>query len=96
MIFYTVGILFFTGFWTLLFSRNIIRLLIGLEILVKALTLTLISVAYSTQSAALGQTLFITVLVIEVVVAVIVLAFIVNVYEHTESLDVRSLTKLHG
>ena len=96
MIFYFVGILFFIGLYTLLFSRNTIRMLIGLEILVKAVTLALISSAYFTNSIGLGQTLFITMLVIEVVVAVIVLAFIIHVYKHTESIDIRKLTKLKG
>ncbi len=96
MTFYFVGILFFTGLYTLLFSRNLIRLLIGLEIVIKAVTLMLVSVAWSTGSQALGQSLFITMLVIEVVVAVIILAFIVNVYRYNETLDVRSLTRLRG
>ncbi len=96
MTFYFVGILFFTGLYTLLFSRNLIRLLIGLEIVIKAVTLMLVSIAWSTGSQALGQSLFITMLVIEVVVAVIVLAFIVNMYRYSETLDIRSLTRLRG
>ena len=96
MIYYFVGILFFIGLYTLLFSRNMIRMLIGLEIVVKAITLALISSAYFTKSIGTGQAIFITMLVIEVVIAVIVLAFIINIYRHTESIDIRKLTKLRG
>jgi NADH-quinone oxidoreductase subunit K len=93
---YFVLLFLFIGIYALLFSKNMIRILIGLEIMVKGLTLALVSSAQETSSVALGQTLFITMLLIEVVVAVIVLAFVVNVYENTESLDVGKLTRLRG
>jgi NADH:ubiquinone oxidoreductase subunit K len=96
MIFFFTAILLFIGIYTLLFSRNLMRILIGLEILVKGVTLALVSAAHATNSLALGQTLFITMIVIEVIVAVIVLAFVVNVYRQTESLDIRNLTRLRG
>jgi len=96
VIFGVIGLLFFIGLYALVFSRNVIRLLIGLEIMIKAVTLALVSSASGTQSPALGQTFFVTLLVIEVIVAIIFLAFVINVYSHTESLDIRKLTQLRG
>jgi multisubunit Na+/H+ antiporter MnhC subunit len=88
--------LFVVGFYCILITRNLIKALIGLEILNKGITLLFIIVGYITHHEALVQALVITMIVIEVVVIVVAGGVILSVYRHEESLDARSLRKLKG
>ena len=96
MLYLGAALLVFIGLFGLLVCRNTMRLLIALEIMVKGVTLLLLVIARDTASQGLGQALFITMLLVEVVVAVVVLAFIIHAYRHTGSLDVRKLSSLKG
>jgi len=84
------------GFYCILVTRNLIKALIGLEILTKGVTLLFIIVGHSTHQEALAQALVITLIVIEVVVIVVAGGIILSVYRHEESLDARALRKLKG
>ena len=88
--------LFVVGFYCILVTRNLIKALIGLEILIKAVTLLFILVGFITHHEALAQAIVITMIVIEVVVIVVAGGVILSVYRHDESLDVRNLRKLKG
>ena len=84
------------GFYTLLASRNLIKVVIGMQLLVKAAVLGLVLAGASNGQIALGQSLAITVLVADTVVAVIGMALAVQVRRRTGSLDVRRLSTLRG
>jgi len=73
-----------------------IRAIIGIELLIKAVTLLIIAAGYVTGHAALAQGLVITIIVIEVVVAATAAGIALSVFRHTDSLDVRSLRNLKG
>ncbi|MEO0225532.1 MAG: NADH-quinone oxidoreductase subunit NuoK [candidate division WOR-3 bacterium] len=90
------GILFFIGLYCLLSMRNLIKLLIGIEVIAKGITLAIISTANAKGFIFTGQCLAITFIVIEVSVVAVALAIIINIYRHTRSLDIRKLTKLKG
>jgi len=92
----SIIMLFTVGFYCILITRNLIKALIGLEILTKAVTLLFVIVGYVTHHEALVQALVITLIVIEVVVIVVAGGVILSVYRHEESLDARSLRKLKG
>jgi multisubunit Na+/H+ antiporter MnhC subunit len=81
------------GFYCVLVSFNLIRALIGVELLIKAVTLLLILVGYITGQTALAQSLVITLIVIEVVVMVVAAGIILRIYGHNDSVDVRDLLK---
>ncbi len=89
-------ILFLIGLYCLLSMRNLIKLLIGIEVIAKGVTLALISASMVKGFILTGQSLVITFIVIEVCVVAVALALIINVYRHTGSLDVKKLTKLKG
>lgn len=89
-------ILFFIGLYCLLSMRNLIKLLIGIEVIAKGITLALISASNARNCIFTGQSLVITFIVIEVCVVAVALAIIINIYRHTGSLDVKKLTKLKG
>ncbi len=91
-----VGLLFFIGLYCLLTSRNMIKLLIGLEIMAKSAVLSFITAGYARGETFFSQSLVITFIVIEVSIVAVALALVINAYRNTGSLDVRSLTKLKG
>ena len=91
-----VVLLVFTGLYCMLVSRNIIRLLIGVEILSKACILALISSGAALGNINLAQTLVITMIVVEVVVVAVGLGLVVRAYSAAGTLDIWKLTKLKG
>lgn len=93
IIFLTVVALYLVGFYYLVVTRNLIRILIALEVLTKGLTLTLIYVGKLTGQMATAQTMVITLIIIEVVVLSVAAGIIINIFNHTESVDVRKITR---
>lgn len=91
-----VILLLIAGLYCILVTRNVIRVMIGIELLTKAVTLLLIMAGYATGQTALGQALAITLIIIEVVVMAIMAGVILSIYRHNESLDARNLRSLKG
>lgn len=84
------------GFYGLLVSRNLIKLVISLQILVKAALVGLVAAGNNSGQINLGQSLAITVLVADTVVAVVGIALGVQIRRRLGTLDVRDLSKLRG
>ncbi|MDD5496566.1 MAG: NADH-quinone oxidoreductase subunit K [Candidatus Omnitrophica bacterium] len=88
--------LFIAGFYCILVTRNLIRVMIGLELLIKAVTLFLVVACYVSGQAALGQALIITLIVMEVVMIAVLAGVVLSIYRHNNSLDARRLRELKG
>ncbi len=84
------------GLWCMLATRNLVRILIGLEILMKSVTFFLIAAGYLSGRMALAQALVVTVIVIEVVVVVVVAGIILGFYRKHDSLDVGNTKRMKG
>lgn len=84
------------GFYGLLTTRNLFRIVIALQILVKATLLGLILAGSSSNQINLAQSLAVTVIVADTVVAVIGIALAVQIRRHLGTLDVKELSKLRG
>ena len=56
--------LFTVGFYCILVTRSMIKVLIGLEILTKAVTLLFVFIGYVTKQVALAQAFVITITII--------------------------------
>jgi NADH-quinone oxidoreductase subunit K len=82
--------------YCLLVSRNLIRILIALELLTKAVTFLIAIGGYYTGQLALAQSFIITLIVIEVVVIAVAAGIVIGAYRHNGSLDVRALQNLKG
>ncbi len=91
-----VGLLFLIGLYCLLAMKNLIKLLIGVELLSKGILLTLISTGYEKGNILTSQILAISFIVVEVSMLATAMAMIINMYRHTKSLDVRNLSNLKG
>jgi NADH:ubiquinone oxidoreductase subunit K len=88
--------LLFVGLYALLTMRNVIKLLIGVEIVGKSVTLALLATGFARNSILQAQSLVVTFIVVEVSLIATALALVINIVRHTKSLDVRKLTKLKG
>jgi NADH:ubiquinone oxidoreductase subunit K len=89
-------LLFIIGVYCILASFNLIRVLIGLEILIKAATLLIILAGYICGRTALAQSIVITLIVIEIVFMVVASGVTFWVFRHNETIDPRKLSELKG
>ena len=99
-----VAALIIIGLYTIIFRKNLIKMLIGITIIESGVNLFLITLGYreggiapiftgapaeSTMMYPVPQALTLTSIVIGVAVLALMLSFIVHMYRHTKSLDVR-------
>lgn len=84
------------GFYGLLRTRSIFRLMLAAEVAMKAIALLLAIAGIMNGNLALAQTFIITMLVVEVVLVVVAAGIAVSVYRQTGNLDISNLNKLKG
>ena len=84
------------GIYSILTTRNLIRLLIGLEVLTKGATLLLIVGGRYANRLALAQALAITLIVVEVAVIVVAVALVLCIHRRTDSIDTSTLRNIKG
>lgn len=84
------------GFYGLLVARNLIVVVIALQIMVKAAVLGLIVAGATSQVINLAQSAAITVIVADTIVAVVGMALAVQIRRRLGTLDVDELSKLRG
>jgi NADH-quinone oxidoreductase subunit K len=86
--------LFGVALYALLIARNLIKVVIGLQILVKAAMLALILAGRANGKIDIAQSMALTVIVADTIVAVIGLALAVQVKRRFGTLDIQALTTL--
>ncbi len=79
------------GLYCVLSKKNLIKIVIGLEIMAKGSTLAFIG-----MGGADVQAYVIIAISIEAIVAAVALAIIVNVWKHTKTLDSSKMRQLRG
>ena len=82
------------GFYCLLVNRHLIRVIVALQITVKGAMLGLIFAGQLTGQPAIGQSMALTVIIADTIVAVLGLALAVQVNRHIGSLDINDLSSL--
>jgi NADH:ubiquinone oxidoreductase subunit K len=93
---FCVLVLIGTGVYGLLITRNLIKVIIALQILVKGVLIALILAGSQQGKINLGQNMALTVIVADTIVAVIGLGIAVQARKAFGSLDLRSMTRLKG
>jgi NADH-quinone oxidoreductase subunit K len=93
---YFTILLLVTGLYVIIVSRNTIRILIGLELVTKAVTVLLIVAGYITGRLGLAQALVITLILVEVVVIVVAAGVAIGSFKRCASLNVGRLRTLKG
>jgi NADH-quinone oxidoreductase subunit K len=89
-----VVLLFVTGFYSLIVTRNLIRVIIAVEVLAKGATLLIILAGLFTGKMAEAQAFAVAMIVIEVVVTAVAAGIVIGVFRHNESLDTKDITNL--
>ena len=84
-------VLLFLGLYCVISKKNLIKMIIGIEIMAKGAMLNFIS-----SGGGSIQAVVIIVIAIDAIIAAVALSIIVNAWKHTNSLDVAKLTKLRG
>ena len=82
------------GLYGLLVVRNLIKVVVCLQILVKGALIGIIIAGKLQGQIILAQSMAMTVIVADTIVAVIGLALAVQVRQHVGTLDVQALSKL--
>jgi len=84
------------GFYGLLITRNLIKVVMMLQILIKAVVLALVFAGKVSGNLGLGQSTAATVIVADTIVAVVGLALAVQVRRRFGTLDVPKISTLKG
>ncbi len=82
------------GLYGLLISRNLIKIVVALQVMTKGALLALVMAGTLRNQASLGASMALMVIIADTIVAVIGLALAVQVRRHVGTLDIKSLTSL--
>ncbi|CUS02146.2 conserved membrane protein of unknown function [Candidatus Promineifilum breve] len=82
------------GLYALLVSRHLIKVIIALQIMVKAAILALVVAGEAVGRIHLAQSIAMTVIVVDTIAAVLALALVVQIKRRTGSLDTAELATL--
>ena len=92
----SIALLFIIGIYCILATFNLIRVLIGMELLIKAVTLLIVVAGYITGRTALAQAMVITLIVIETVIVTVAVGVVLGIHRYHGTLDVRTIRSLKG
>ena len=84
------------GFYGLMASHNLIKIVVALQILVKGALLALVAAGNANGQIGLSQSMALTVIVADTIVAVMGIALGVQIRRRAGSLDVSALSRLRG
>ncbi len=84
------------GVYMLILYRNLLRLMVGVEVIAKGVTLIFLAAGIHRQDISFIQSLIVTFIIVETVLAAIMLALAVGAHKIYGSLDIRHLSKLRG
>jgi len=82
------------GLYGLLIIRNLIKVVVALQIFAKGTILVMVAAGAMSGKPAVGQSLAITVLVADTVITVMALALAIQVRRWSGTLDTREISKL--
>lgn len=92
--FAVIAILLGIGFYALLISRHLIKIIIGLQIMVKSAILAIVIAGDAAGQIEMAQSIALTVIVVDTIVAVLALALTVQIKRRTGKLDTLDLSRL--
>lgn len=84
------------GCWCLIRTFHMLKITIGIEIAMKGVTLFMALAGNVSGNVALAESFIITIIVLEVVVAVVGTGTAVGLFRKYGSMDVRNLSRLKG
>jgi len=84
------------GIYCLLARRNLIQLLIGIEVIAKGVTLSFILAGFFQGNEHIAQAIVITIIFIEAITVAVAMSLIVIAQRHTGSLNITDFRRLRG
>jgi NADH-quinone oxidoreductase subunit K len=84
------------GFYGLMVSRNLIKIVVALQIMVKGAMLALVAAGQANGQINLGQSMALTLIVADTIVAVMGIALGVQIRRRVGTLDVHDLSSMRG
>ncbi len=84
------------GLYGIVVTRNLMRIILSVEILTKAVTLVMIGAGYETGKMGMAQSFVITIIVIEVMLLVIATGILFGAFKNNGSLMTDQLNNLKG
>jgi NADH-quinone oxidoreductase subunit K len=82
------------GLLGMLVTRNLIKVVVGMQVLVKGALLALVLAGHLSGQVQTGQAMALTVIVADTIVSVVALAFAVQVRRQFGTLDLQALSTL--
>ena len=82
------------GLYGILITRNLIKVVVALQVLVKGAMIFIVLAGHLVGQIEIGQSMALTVIVADTIVAVIGLALAVQIRRHFGTLDIKALTTL--
>lgn len=82
------------GFYCLLATRNLIKVIVGLQLIVKGVALAFVLAGSLNGAMNLAQTMALTVIVADTIVAVVGLSLAVQIRQKTGTLDTKAVSSL--
>jgi len=89
-------LLFVIGIYSLLITRNMLRILIGVEILAKGVTLLLVTAGYLTGRTNVMQPIIITMIVVEAVIIAVAAGIVIAAYRQNGTVNTGEMCNLKG
>ncbi len=96
VVLFTVMCLLGVGLYGLLITRNLIKVVVVLQLLVKSVVLAFVLAGNVSGQPGIGQSVAATVIVADTVVAVVALALAVQVRVRFGTLDIQKISSLRG
>ena len=84
------------GAYSIIVTRNLIRILLSVEILTKAVTLMMIGAGYLTGNMGQAQAYVITIIIVEVMILVVATGLVFGLYGKTGSANTKDINNLKG
>lgn len=82
------------GLYALLIVRNLLKVIVALQILGKGAIIAMVAAGQHAGQPVVGQSLALTVIVVDTLVAVIAMAFVVQIRKYFGTLDIKALSTL--
>ena len=84
------------GILMLVMTSNMIRVMLAVEIMLKAVTLLLVYAGNINGQVGLAQTFIVSQIVIEIIITAVAAGLVINIYRKTGKRELRKLNKLRG
>ena len=89
-------VLILTGCFELIRTRHMLKIIIALELAIKAVSMFLALGGWLNGNMPVAESLIVSVIVIEVVVATVLSGIAISIYHKYGSMDIRALNNLKG